>query len=539
MAALVTRKALKLSPRTIQTISSSFNVPSRSTPTSGISLLNFSRRSFASRRDENGSQRSQGSSNSESSQNTSLPHSENSFQSTTSTSSANESAPTRKRQAFASLDFSPAEEGSEGKDNKQSLITDGSSGSDALAAAEGRKHRTGAKSAKDSLSSIERKRRRMGWLGAFGLVGGLLGSWVWLGWSDEPSEDGRTGIFAWIARSNRNTLKMLDLFDKPIWDKLLPEPLPPGYQRPYTLLLSIDDLLVASTWDRQNGWRTAKRPGVDYFLGYLSQFYEIVIFTTQSSQTAIPIIEQLDPYNFHILYHLFRESTRTYKGHVVKDLSYLNRDLSKVIAIDTVPDRYMLHPENVIILPKWKPGKKGRGEAGEGDLGLIGLIPFLESIGIFNPPDVRPILKAYEGKDIASEYAKIEAANKQRFIEDWEKKNQGASGLAKGGWTLGRLTGSAPAPPKIPQTWLESRRAIAQQLYQEELDFLEKNKAELDRQKAQAQEEGMKAMMEGGMFGVLSRMGIGSTPPPNGMTEPGTAAVATGTSSGSSGVKNA
>jgi mitochondrial import inner membrane translocase subunit TIM50 len=78
---------------------------------------------------------------------------------------------------------------------------------------------------------------------------------------------------------------------------------------------------------------------VDYFLGYLSQFYEIVIFTTQSSQTSIPIIEQLDPYNFHILYHLFRESTRTYKGQVVKDLSYLNRDLSKVIAIDTVGDR--------------------------------------------------------------------------------------------------------------------------------------------------------------------------------------------------------
>ena len=30
-----------------------------------------------------------------------------------------------------------------------------------------------------------------------------------------------------------------------------------------------------------NGWRTAKRPGVDYFLAYLSQFYEIVIFTEQ------------------------------------------------------------------------------------------------------------------------------------------------------------------------------------------------------------------------------------------------------------------
>ena len=31
----------------------------------------------------------------------------------------------------------------------------------------------------------------------------------------------------------------------------------------------------------EHGWRTAKRPGVNYFLAYLSQFYEIVLFTTQ------------------------------------------------------------------------------------------------------------------------------------------------------------------------------------------------------------------------------------------------------------------
>jgi import inner membrane translocase subunit TIM50 len=69
--------------------------------------------------------------------------------------------------------------------------------------------------------------------------------------------------------------------------------LPAPHQKPYTLLLSIDDLLVTSTWGvssfvttvilnppplfnhtnnflkRQHGWRTAKRSGVDYFLAYL------------------------------------------------------------------------------------------------------------------------------------------------------------------------------------------------------------------------------------------------------------------------------
>ena len=32
---------------------------------------------------------------------------------------------------------------------------------------------------------------------------------------------------------------------------------------------------------REHGWRTAKRPGVDYFIAYLSQFFEIVVFTSQ------------------------------------------------------------------------------------------------------------------------------------------------------------------------------------------------------------------------------------------------------------------
>jgi import inner membrane translocase subunit TIM50 len=74
----------------------------------------------------------------------------------------------------------------------------------------------------------------------------------------------------------------------------------------------MDDLIITSTWDvswlvqvmtitddmspqRQQGWRTAKRPGVDYFLAYLSQFYEIVIFTTQHHYVRIiPIMTRVD-----------------------------------------------------------------------------------------------------------------------------------------------------------------------------------------------------------------------------------------------------
>jgi mitochondrial import inner membrane translocase subunit TIM50 len=112
-------------------------------------------------------------------------------------------------------------------------------------------------------------------------------------------------------------------------------------------------------------------------------------------------------------------------------LSYLNRDLARVVAVDTNAERYSLNRENAVILPKWTGDPH--------DTGLIGVIPFLEcgwsrlsgtvvdltqraAIGIYNAPDVRPIVGAYIDKDVVSEYGKAEAEAKQRLIEEWERK---------------------------------------------------------------------------------------------------------------------
>jgi TFIIF-interacting CTD phosphatase-like protein len=55
-----------------------------------------------------------------------------------------------------------------------------------------------------------------------------------------------------------------------------------------------------------------------------------------------------------------------------QDLSYLNRDLSKVVSLDTDEDHVSTHPDNAIIVPKWKGDVR--------DKGLIDLIPFLECV---------------------------------------------------------------------------------------------------------------------------------------------------------------
>ena len=108
----------------------------------------------------------------------------------------------------------------------------------------------------------------------------------------------------------------LNYYNEPAFPKLLPNP-DPLFERPYTLVLSLEDLLIHSEWSREHGWRMAKRPGVDYFLRYLSQYYELVIFTTQPWAVADPVIRKLDP--FHIVtWPLFREATLYEKGEYIK-----------------------------------------------------------------------------------------------------------------------------------------------------------------------------------------------------------------------------
>lgn len=306
------------------------------------------------------------------------------------------------------------------------------------------------------------------------------------------------------GRTKERFTGIFNYFSDPAWPELLPPPYPPPHQKPYTLLLSIDDLLVTSTWDRQHGWRTAKRPGVDYFLGYISQFYEVVIFTTQPHYTAMPIIDKLDRYNFFILYRLFRDATRTVNGKIVKDLSYLNRDLSKVILLDTHPEHVETHPENSIVLPKWKGDPK--------DKGLVAMIPFLESIAIYKPADVRPVLKAYAGKDIPLEYAKVEAEMKAKHVAEWKAKHKSIGPGFSFSSALGLSTTPGLPKDQAPPTYLEFKRQEAQQHYKEEMKYINDNKEELERLLAQDQQM-MNAQVPGTLLEAMDQI-MGNAPPP-------------------------
>lgn len=91
----------------------------------------------------------------------------------------------------------------------------------------------------------------------------------------------------------------------------------------------------------------------------------------------------------------------------VQDLSYLNRDLSKVILIDTHAPHAKRQPENSIILPKWEGDAK--------DKSLVALIPFLEYVAGMGIEDVRPVIASFRGSYIPAEFARRERLMRERF----------------------------------------------------------------------------------------------------------------------------
>ncbi|PWN53050.1 NIF-domain-containing protein [Violaceomyces palustris] len=341
-----------------------------------------------------------------------------------------------------------------------------------------------------SMSSIEKRRQNTSRLFGLALLSGLgfatynLGrDWddkaEWERFKDSPLAEsflGRLRLRAWA---------MYEDFNNPVWEKLLPDPLPYPYGRPYTLVIDVDDLLVHSTWTRENGWRTAKRPGLDYFLGYLSQWYEIVIFTTQPAFTAQPIIEKLDPDRRYIAYTLFRESCKNVDGKFVKDLDFLNRDKSKVVVLDTNPDSFLLQPENGILIQPWKGERSDRE--------LAGLIPFFESIGIYGIEDVRTTIKAYEGTHIPTEHAKREREIKQRQLEEWQAKRDKLVGL-RGGLFGGIRPSSGSSSDQPPKTFIELERERFQQGYLEDQKFWKENAEAFRKQAKEDQERQLKEM---------------------------------------------
>ena len=274
-------------------------------------------------------------------------------------------------------------------------------------------------------------------------------------------------------RMSKRLASLFTFFSEPAFENLLPPPPPEQYRRPLTLVLTLDDLLIHSNWDTQHGWRTGKRPGLDYFLGYLSQYYEIVVFSSNLQIYSDKTVNKLDPYHAYISYALFREACRYKDGKLIKDLSLLNRDLGKTVMIDVDEDSASLQPENSIIVKKWE---------GQPDDYLVRLIPFLEYLATQPVKDVRPILNSFQDKsNIVSEFEVREA----RLREQW-KKDHGRGGQPNAGNFLAKLMGMPTSEPKMP---LDIIREHGQMQYEHFQKYLQENAHKFMEEEQKMKEE--------------------------------------------------
>ena len=174
------------------------------------------------------------------------------------------------------------------------------------------------------VSSTDRKRNLYAKITYIVLLMTGVGSTVYVGrdWDTEeeakkhPEAPSGWGLKLFYNRIRARMGDVSSYYKDPAFPKLLPDE-DPQLRQPYTLVISLEDMLVHSEWSREHGWRLAKRPGVDYFLRYLNQYYELVLFTSVPSLMADQVLRKLDPYRI-IRWPLFREATRYKDGEYIK-----------------------------------------------------------------------------------------------------------------------------------------------------------------------------------------------------------------------------
>lgn len=187
---------------------------------------------------------------------------------------------------------------------------------------------------------------------------------------------------------------------------------------------------------------------------------------------------------------------------MTQDLSYLNRDLKKVLIIDTDPHHVKNQPENAIILPKWTGDPK--------DQTLIQLIPFLEYLATMGFDDVREVLKSFEGTYIPAEFARREKLLREKFAKQEAEKKKHKKSKTFGGLAsalgLSKSDSDQDSSEGGKMLWDEIRERGQKQYMEFEKKIKEEGEkwlAERDAEEKRLQEEAMKSMRTGWFSGLL------------------------------------
>ena len=117
-------------------------------------------------------------------------------------------------------------------------------------------------------------------------------------------------------------------------------------EKKFTLVLDLDDTLINFKYDNLGRGILKPRPNLFNFLNEMSQIFEIILFTAGTQDYADPILDIIEKKKKFFDKRLYRQHTILIDNILIKDLSKLGRDLSKVIIVDNMPQNFKLQKEN-------------------------------------------------------------------------------------------------------------------------------------------------------------------------------------------------
>ena len=162
----------------------------------------------------------------------------------------------------------------------------------------------------------------------------------------------------------------------------------PLIKKQYTLVLDLDETLVNFKLKSGKEGFVRLRPFLFGFLEEVSQFYELIIFTSATEAYANSVIEAIEQEKKYFEYIFYRQHTIIIGNDFVKDLTRIGRPLNATIIIDNMPQNFRFQKENgICVKPFWGQDSN--------DKTLYNLIPILIDIAKMGG-DIRISLNKYK-----------------------------------------------------------------------------------------------------------------------------------------------
>ena len=120
----------------------------------------------------------------------------------------------------------------------------------------------------------------------------------------------------------------------------------------FCLVLDLDET-ISHSLKLNFGYYFLLRPGLIQFLTELSEFYEIIIFTSSPKIYADGILDKIDQNGNLITHRLYKPHVIFERGKSVKKLNLIGRDLNKIIFVDNMKSNAKYNPKNLYLIPSW------------------------------------------------------------------------------------------------------------------------------------------------------------------------------------------